>query len=72
MNEDMKNTGAYPEPADTKLPSSAGPNPIVASQNMKNVDTAYERRLSDTLRVTIVVHAEFNVPNPRAQHTAQI
>jgi hypothetical protein len=40
MNDDMKYSGAYPVLADTKLPSNAGPKPIVASQNMKNVDTA--------------------------------
>ena len=38
--EDMKYTGAYPVAADTNDPKSAGPKPIVASQNMKNVDTA--------------------------------
>ncbi len=38
--EDIKYTGEYPVLADTNRPKSAGPKPIVASQNMKNVDNA--------------------------------
>ena len=62
----------YPAAGDTKLPKSAGPKPIVASQKMKNVDNAYERREIGEFLVTIVVHAEFNVPKPRATQTAHI
>ena len=32
--------GAYPVLGDTNNPSNAGPKPIVASQNMKNVESA--------------------------------
>ena len=62
----------YPACADTKLPKNAGPKPIVASQKIKNVDNAYERRETREFLVTIVVHAEFNVPKPKATQTAQI
>ena len=31
---------AYPVASETKQPNSAGPNPIVPSQNIMNVDTA--------------------------------
>ena len=70
--EDMKQTGAYPVAADTNEPRSAGPKPIVASQKMKNVDIAYDRRCSETFLVMIAVLAELSVPNPRAAHIAQI
>ena len=39
---------------------------------MKNVETAYGRRLSEVFLVTIVVQAEFKVPKPKAQHTEHI
>ena len=57
---------------DANTPSNAGPKPIVASQKMKNVETAYERRCSEIFLVTIVVQAEFKVPKPNAAHIAQI
>ena len=56
----------------TKLPSNAGPKPIVASQKIKKVDNAYDLRFLDAFLVTIVVHAELNVPKPKAAQTAQI
>ena len=70
--DEMKQTGAYPVLADTNDPKSAGPKPIVAAQNMKNVDIAYDLRCSDTFLVMIAVLAELSVPNPRAAHIAQI
>ena len=70
MTEEIIYTGAYELTA--KSPSNAGPKPIVASQNMKNVETAYERLFSEVFLVTIVVHAELRVPNPNAAQTAQI
>ena len=72
MIEDMKYNGAYPVLADTKHPKSAGPNPIVASQKMKNVERAYERRCSGVFLVMIAVQAEFRVPKPKAAPIAQI
>lgn len=70
ISEDTKYIRAYP--LNANMPRNAGPKPIAASQNMKNVETAYDRRFCGVFRVTIVVHAEFNVPNPRAAQTAQI
>lgn len=70
MNEDIRYTEAYPPLADTKQPRSAGPKPIVASQKIKNVETAYDFLCSDAFLVTIVVHAELSVPKPSAAHTA--
>ena len=70
--DEMKYTGAYPVAADTNDPRSAGPKPIVASQNMKNVDIAYDLRCCETFLVMIAVLAELRVPNPRAAQMAQI
>ena len=58
--------------AETKLPRSAGPNPIVPSQNMKNVEIAYDLRSGGVFRVTMVVQAELSVPKPKAAQTAQM
>ena len=38
--DEMKYNGAYPVAEDTNSPNNAGPKPIVASQNMKNVERA--------------------------------
>ena len=57
---------------DTNKPSNAGPKPMVASQNMKNVDKAYERRCSGVFLVMIAVPAEFRVPKPKAAQIAHI
>ena len=40
MTDEIIYSGAYPVAEDTNIPKSAGPKPIVASQNMKNVDSA--------------------------------
>lgn len=67
--EEIKYTGAYPLAA--TIPKSAGPKPIVASQNIKKVETAYDLRFWETFLVTMAVHAELRVPKPKAAHTAQ-
>ena len=68
----MKYNGAYPVLADTKQPNNAGPKPIVASQNMKNVESAYDLRCSGVFLVMIAVQAEFRVPKPNAAQIAHI